>query len=256
MFGGNVKGGKVKGKYPEDLSSEGEQILGRGRVIPTTPWDACFKAIALSIGVKNSDLAQVCPNCHNFPPSTMFSGDELFNDVEPLVPTISPTNSPTTSPNTSKTPTKPPTNSPTTFSSSTPTVFPDNCVDGDGEFFYEMNHKNTEPITNSCSWLSKNKNKSKICSKNVDYYNDFVPPQDLCQHTCASCGACFENPNSKYVHVMRKSGKVKLKTCDWLAALSTKNKENFCKKKKYMSGGYDKPKITCPVTCLVGDCKA
>ena len=91
MFGGNVKGGEIKGKYPNDLTLKGEQILSRGRVIPTTPWDACFRAISLSLGVKSSDLAQICPNCRNFPSSTMFRGDELFNDVEPPGPTASPT---------------------------------------------------------------------------------------------------------------------------------------------------------------------
>ena len=45
MFGGPVKGGKVLGHYPSEFE-EGDQdgiILSRGRIIPTTPWDAMWK---------------------------------------------------------------------------------------------------------------------------------------------------------------------------------------------------------------------
>ena len=42
MFGGAVDGGKVLGKYPTDFQ-QGDRdklALSRGRMIPTTPWDA------------------------------------------------------------------------------------------------------------------------------------------------------------------------------------------------------------------------
>jgi len=46
MFGGAVDGGKVFGKYPTDFQQgyAAKLALSRGRMIPTTPWDAvsCF----------------------------------------------------------------------------------------------------------------------------------------------------------------------------------------------------------------------
>ena len=81
MFGGAVKGGQVKGTYPDELSPEGSQILGRGRIIPTTPWDAPFKGIASWLGVEEVDLPKVCVNCQNFPSSSLFSADDLFDGV-------------------------------------------------------------------------------------------------------------------------------------------------------------------------------
>jgi len=145
-------------------------------------------------------------------------------------------------------PTKPPTKHPTVA----PTV--STCVDGSEIFFFKLNKKK-KPVKKACLWLAKNKNKAKFCSQKVDYYDNFGPPQDVCQKTCVSCGACFENSNSKWVFSMKKkTGKVVLKTCGWLAGQSMKKKKKYCKKRKLLSGGYDKPKITCPVTCLVGDC--
>ncbi len=66
MFGGAVDGGKILGDYPDDLSTEGPLILDRGRVIPTTPWDAVFKGIAQWAGVQNDQLSNVLPNLNNF----------------------------------------------------------------------------------------------------------------------------------------------------------------------------------------------
>ena len=42
MFGGAVNGGKVLGQFPDDFE-QGDAAglaLSRGRMIPTTPWDA------------------------------------------------------------------------------------------------------------------------------------------------------------------------------------------------------------------------
>ena len=42
LLGGAVSGSKIHGSYPSDLTETGSQMLSRGRLIPTTPWYACF----------------------------------------------------------------------------------------------------------------------------------------------------------------------------------------------------------------------
>ena len=128
MFGGDVNGGQIFGTYPDDLTDEGPLVLGRGRLLPTTSWDAVFNGIASWLGVKNSDLDDVCPNRNNFPMSDLFQRDELFR-VPPPPPTPSPTSSPTTNPPTnsptvSSQPSAMPSSSPTKKPSSTPSTIP------------------------------------------------------------------------------------------------------------------------------------
>ena len=38
MVGGGLDGGKIMGKYPSDLTEEGEVNIDRGRLIPTHSW--------------------------------------------------------------------------------------------------------------------------------------------------------------------------------------------------------------------------
>jgi len=77
MFGGAVKGGQILGEYPEDLTDEGIH-LQRGRLIPSTPFDACFKGIADWLGVGSEDMTQVCPNCNSFDEAQLFTAFDLF----------------------------------------------------------------------------------------------------------------------------------------------------------------------------------
>uniref|UniRef100_A0A7S2HM24 DUF1501 domain-containing protein n=1 Tax=Helicotheca tamesis TaxID=374047 RepID=A0A7S2HM24_9STRA len=66
MFGGDVKGGQVKGRYPDDLTKEGSNTLSRGRFIPTTAWDSVFTGVAEWFGVGQEKIGDVCPNSHQF----------------------------------------------------------------------------------------------------------------------------------------------------------------------------------------------
>merc|ERR1719473_1377067 len=55
ILGGAVKGKQVLGKYPRGLRAEGprsEHILPRGRVLPTTSWEAVWSGIAPWFGVE------------------------------------------------------------------------------------------------------------------------------------------------------------------------------------------------------------
>jgi hypothetical protein len=98
MFGGSVKGGKILGEYPDDLTDEGPLTLGRGRMIPSTPWDAVFKGIAGWLGVPNDKMNDVLPNLENFD-SFSFDVDDMFGSVPPPPP---PSPNPTPSPKTSE----------------------------------------------------------------------------------------------------------------------------------------------------------
>ena len=75
MFGGDVKGGKIVGKYPSFGSSDPTNI-GRGRVMPTTSWDALFYALTQWMGITVQDqIDYVLPNSRNF-------GCDLFTDYD------------------------------------------------------------------------------------------------------------------------------------------------------------------------------
>ena len=47
LAGGSVKGARVHGHFPSDLSEAGEEVIGRGRLVPTTSWEALWNAVAV-----------------------------------------------------------------------------------------------------------------------------------------------------------------------------------------------------------------
>ena len=75
MFGGDVKGGKIMGKYPSFGLSDPTNI-GRGRVMPTTSWEAVFYGVSQWMGISLQDqLDYVLPNSQNF-------GCNLYTDYD------------------------------------------------------------------------------------------------------------------------------------------------------------------------------
>ena len=78
MMGGGVKGGQIVGSYPDNLTDNGELSVGRGRMIPTTSWDAVFLPIAEWAGVDAADLDGICPNRDSFPASHFTHAANLF----------------------------------------------------------------------------------------------------------------------------------------------------------------------------------
>ena len=51
LIGGNVNGGKVIGDFPTPLSPDNDQWIGRGRFIPTTPWDSMVSGYFINAGI-------------------------------------------------------------------------------------------------------------------------------------------------------------------------------------------------------------
>ena len=76
LTGGAVLGKRILGQYPETLTEDGISILGRGRVIPSTPWDSVFQAIAQWLGVEDTQLNDVLPNRNRF--RNLFFKEDLF----------------------------------------------------------------------------------------------------------------------------------------------------------------------------------
>ena len=65
------------GEYPDDLTNKGPLNTGRGRMIPTTSWDAVFHGVAQWLGIEDeADLDKVIPNRGKF--KTMYQSFDLF----------------------------------------------------------------------------------------------------------------------------------------------------------------------------------
>eukprot|EP01125_Pyxidicula_operculata_P014512 TRINITY_DN483_c0_g1_i1.p1 TRINITY_DN483_c0_g1~~TRINITY_DN483_c0_g1_i1.p1 ORF type:complete len:1976 (+),score=486.97 TRINITY_DN483_c0_g1_i1:20-5947(+) len=78
VAGGKVRGGQILGQYPNTLTDDGTDSIGRGRFVPTTSWDGIWKGLVEWFGVEESQLASVLPNLDNFPSSGIYSQDDIF----------------------------------------------------------------------------------------------------------------------------------------------------------------------------------
>lgn len=79
VFGGSVKGGQILGTFPSDLTDSGPLNIGRGRLIPTTSWEAVWHAVSSWFGVSSSQMSNVLPTLGKFPPGDIFEESELFD---------------------------------------------------------------------------------------------------------------------------------------------------------------------------------
>lgn len=77
---GRVKGGRILGEYPSDLTEKSRLNLGRGRIQPTTSWDALWNGIAQWFGITDEkDLDAVLPyRKYSSDKDTMYSESDLF----------------------------------------------------------------------------------------------------------------------------------------------------------------------------------
>ena len=81
ILGGSVKGARVLGKYPRGLREEGprsENILRRGRVLPSLSWEAVWSAVAPWFGAADEQLATILPNRGNFPAHELYTEADVF----------------------------------------------------------------------------------------------------------------------------------------------------------------------------------
>jgi uncharacterized protein (DUF1501 family) len=66
VLGGAHSGGRIYGKYPEDLSLGNSLDTGRGRLIPTLSVDEYYCELARWLGVGNADMTKILPNLERF----------------------------------------------------------------------------------------------------------------------------------------------------------------------------------------------
>jgi uncharacterized protein (DUF1501 family) len=81
-LGGSMKGGRVLGQYPDDLTTSGRWNVGRGRMMPSTSWEAIWHGISEWMGSGLEQMEEIMPNLRNtyggdFTPP--FSASDLFN---------------------------------------------------------------------------------------------------------------------------------------------------------------------------------
>ena len=62
MFGGDVKGGVIKGDYPKSFLPSDSTNIGRGRLLPTTSWDALFYGLTQWMGISDQSEIDVSSN--------------------------------------------------------------------------------------------------------------------------------------------------------------------------------------------------
>ena len=80
MFGGDVKGGQILGDYPQSFSESDPTNIGRGRLMPTTSWEAMWYGVNQWFGVDDPvDIEAVIPNSRNFACDRLFSDTDLFH---------------------------------------------------------------------------------------------------------------------------------------------------------------------------------
>ena len=79
VAGGNVKGKQMLGQFPPRLTEfESDVNVGRGRFIPTTPWESVWNAVGEWLELGPDELHDVLPHKRNFPPGSIFRKDQLF----------------------------------------------------------------------------------------------------------------------------------------------------------------------------------
>jgi len=81
LMGGAVRGGTIHGRYPDDLTSEGPLNVGRGRIIPTTPFEGVWKGVAEWWGVERERLPEVLPNLRHWE-----GAEAVFSSAGPPIP--------------------------------------------------------------------------------------------------------------------------------------------------------------------------
>ena len=89
MMGGSLNGGKILGKYPEDIREGAPYRIGRrGRVVPETSYTSMWNGIAQWMGVPEEELDDLLPNRKNFDKCVLQTDKDLFKDgsTDPYCP--------------------------------------------------------------------------------------------------------------------------------------------------------------------------
>ena len=90
VMGGNVSGAQIHGKYPDRLIEEESDVnIGRGRILPTLPWESMWEGLSQWMGVHELEIPGVLPNLKNFAKKQRLTMRDLFG-VDPITPDQAP----------------------------------------------------------------------------------------------------------------------------------------------------------------------
>lgn len=79
LLGGDVRGGRMLGKYPDRLTEADSDVsCGRGRMIPTTPWESVWNGLAEWWDIPETDRDEILPRAHNWAREDLFNRSHLF----------------------------------------------------------------------------------------------------------------------------------------------------------------------------------
>jgi uncharacterized protein (DUF1501 family) len=79
VMGGAVRGKQMLGKFPNRLDAlHSEEDAGRGRFIPTTPFESMWNGVAEWWGINEHERTKIMPLMRNFPNKTMLTKEQLF----------------------------------------------------------------------------------------------------------------------------------------------------------------------------------
>jgi len=151
--------------------------------------------------------------------------------------------------------TRPPTAEPTA-----PTESPTKgCTQSKKAKFFLKATKNGKETLKNCKWLEAKtiKMQNKICAKFVTHGAGDVqdPAQDVCQRSCKSCWACYQNMNSLFFAGGGKGGKEPVYlTCKQLKQRNKTQKKKLCRIKAAAAGTYGVAKDVCRVICATNGC--
>ena len=82
VMGGKIKGGQILGDFPTTLAQAAplsiSHQVGRGRLVPTTPWESIWHAISQWMDVDATKMKELLPNMQNFPADKAWKKEAMF----------------------------------------------------------------------------------------------------------------------------------------------------------------------------------
>ena len=76
VMGGAVKGGRINGEYPSDITVDGPVNIGRGRIMPTSSWETIMNSVVGWMGVDSEEELNRCM------PNRLKTGTRLYTKEE------------------------------------------------------------------------------------------------------------------------------------------------------------------------------
>jgi len=77
--GGSIKGKQMLGKFPSRFTEfESDANIGRGQILPTTPWEAIWNGVSEWWGFDADERKALLPHAENFEKDAIFTAEQMF----------------------------------------------------------------------------------------------------------------------------------------------------------------------------------